>query len=258
MKLLLKIKYDGTAYAGYQVQKNAPTVQEKLNDAVESLFGCKCDITGCSRTDSGVHALCFCATVEKHGCDYLETSIPLEKIPFALNVRLPDDIAVCDAVYVPSDFHARYAVVSKAYEYRILNTPHRDPFANSRAYHYPKPIDDVRLADMQSAADRICGKHDFASFMASGSDIKDTVRNVFFCSVSRDNDMIVIRIGADGFLYNMVRIICGTLIEVAKGSIAPDEIDSVISSCDRRRAGPTLPPQGLYLADVKYEKNYFA
>ena len=252
MKLFIKIRYDGTAYSGYQVQPNAPTVQNELNKAVADLFGVPCDVTGCSRTDAGVHALEFCATVQEHGSDSLNTAIPIERIPQALNVRLPDDISVYFAEFVPDDFHARYSVLSKTYEYHILNSQYRDPFLTHRAYHLPAYIDDDALARMQSAADKLIGKHDFSSFMAAGSKITDTVRTVYSCTVRREREMIVIRISADGFLYNMVRIICGTLVEVAKDNISVDDIDVIISACDRRKAGPTLPPHGLYLAEVKY------
>ena len=252
MKLFIKLKYDGTRYAGYQVQKNALTIQEILNDSLSDLFGFECDITGCSRTDAGVHALSFCATVQKHGENSISTNIPCEKIPYALNFRLPDDICVYHSSWVDDDFHARYYVKSKTYEYRILNTPFMDPFSINKVYHYPKPLSEEDVSRMKSAACRICGKHDFTSFMASGSSVNDTVRNVFDCSVSKRDDVIVIRISADGFLYNMVRIISGTLLEVGKGNITKDRIPEIISARDRSLAGATLPACGLYLVDVNY------
>ncbi len=252
MKLFLKIRYRGTAYAGYQVQHNSPTVQEALNRAVRDLFGFDCDITGCSRTDSGVHALCFCATVQKRGETGLDTNIPSDKIPHALNYRLPNDISVYYASFVSDDFHPRYSVIAKTYEYHIYDAPHRDPFLTDTAYHYPRKINDYQIMLMQEAAQNICGKHDFTSFMASGSKITDAVRNVFSCTVERQNDEVVIRITADGFLYNMVRIICGTLIEVAKGTYTSDYVKNIIANKERMAAGPTLPPYGLYLVEVDY------
>lgn len=252
MKLLLKLKYDGTAYAGYQVQSNAPTIQRELNIAAGDLFGTACDVTGCSRTDAGVHAKCFCATVQEHGTNSLESNIPVERIPQALNVRLPADIAVFHAEFVPNEFHARYSVKSKEYEYHILNTKYRDPFFSNKAFHYPAHIDNASLSLMQSASRALCGKHDFSSFMASGSKVTDTVRNVFYCNVDRHGDEIVIRISANGFLYNMVRIICGTLLDVGKGIIVPEDISAIIDARDRKLAGSTLPPEGLYLTDVRY------
>lgn len=252
MKLFLKIKYDGSNYAGYQVQPNLSTIQGELNKATYDLFGYKCDIIGCSRTDAGVHAKCFCATVQKHNDTYIDTKIPCERIPNALNVRLPYDISVYYAEMVDDDFHARYSVSSKTYEYRILNTNFRDPFLINKAFHYSKYIDDNALELMQMAASELCGKHDFSAFMASGSKISDTVRNVYSCNVKRIDDEIIISISADGFLYNMVRIICGTLLEVSKGIITPNDISNIIKSKDRKNAGTTLPACGLYLVNVEY------
>ena len=252
MKLFIKIRYDGTRYAGYQVQNNALTVQEVLNKALLDLFGFECDITGCSRTDAGVHAHCFCATVQKRGEASLQSSIPFEKIPFALNFRLPDDISVYYADWVNDDFHARYSVKSKTYEYHILNTPFKNPFFVNRSYHFPKILTDSDIERMQDAANNLCGRFDFSSFMASGSNVKDTVRNVYECRVSKHNEEIVITITADGFLYNMVRIISGTLLEVGKGNIDPAQVIPIIESQNRSLAGPTLPAHGLYLTDVKY------
>ncbi len=252
MKLLLKIKYDGTAYAGYQVQRNALTIQEVLNSAANDLFGHRCDITGCSRTDAGVHATCFCVTVQKSGDDGDVTKIPITKIPYALNARLPDDISVVDSAWVNDDFHARYSVISKTYEYKILNAEQRDPFMYNRAYHFPKPIGNHQIEMMQTAADLLCGTNDFASFMASGSKIVDTVRTVYSCNITKNDDIILIKVSANGFLYNMVRIICGTLLDVARGVIAPDDISKILQSRDRNAAGATLPAHGLYLTDVCY------
>jgi len=252
MKLLVRIKYDGTRYAGYQVQHNALTVQEVLNKAVADMFGFECDITGCSRTDAGVHALCFCATIQKHGEESLSTSIPCEKIPYALNFRLPDDISVFHAEWVNDDFHARYSVKSKTYEYRIYNGTFKDPFTINKAYHFSKPLSDSDINRMNTAAGNICGKRDFSSFMASGSSVSSAVRTVFACQVKKDGAEVVISISADGFLYNMVRIISGTLLEVGKGNIDPDQISSIIESRNRSLAGATLPAHGLYLTEVKY------
>ena len=252
MKLFIKIRYDGTRYAGYQVQNNALTIQEVLNKALADLFGFECDLTGCSRTDAGVHALCFCATVQKRGESSLQTNIPCEKIPFALNFRLPDDISVFYAKWVEDDFHARYSVRSKTYEYHILNTPFKDPFQVNRAYHYPKFLSDNDIKLMQAAASNLCGRYDFSSFMASGSSVTDTVRTVYECSVRREAENVIIKISADGFLYNMVRIISGTLLEVGKGNIDPDHIFTIIESKNRTLAGSTLPAHGLYLTEVNY------
>ena len=252
MKLFIKLKYCGTAYSGYQVQSNAKTIQAELNRALYDLFGFECDLTGCSRTDAGVHALCFCATVTRHGVLDFDSRISANKIPFALNVRLPSDISVFHASFVENDFHPRYSVKEKTYVYRILNAPHRDPFEENKSFHYPISITNEQLKEMQAAANLIRGTHDFSAFMASGSNVKDTVRTVSNCNISRIGDIIEIKISADGFLYNMVRIICGTLIDVSKGVISAKSITNIIESKDRTRAGSTLPACGLYLTDVKY------
>lgn len=251
-RLLIAVRYVGTAYCGYQVQPNGPTVQAALNAATEALFGHPCDIVGCSRTDSGVHAECFCATVARKGSDSLRTSIPLDRIPRALCRHLPDDIAVWDARWVDDDFHARYDVVEKAYTYRIHNRPERDPFLCGRAWHYPCPISDARFALMREAAAHFVGTNDFSAFMAQGSSVTSTVRTVTAASVERTGDEIIFTVSADGFLYNMVRIMAGTLIAVAEGKLTPDDIDAVLASCDRSRAGITAPPEGLYLSHVVY------
>lgn len=252
MKVLLYISFLGTNYCGYQIQPNGVTVQQRLNEATRELFGYDCDIVGCSRTDSGVHANCFCATVSKKGTDELITTVPTDKIPYALARYLPDDISVYKAVEVGSDFHPRYDVKYKEYIYRIYNGEQRDPFLFDRAWHYPKKIDDEALERMNVAAASFVGTFDFSSYMASDTKIKDTVRTVYSASVSRDGDVVEFRVSADGFLYNMVRILTGTLVGVAEGRIAPEDIEAITLSKDRRRAGITAPPCGLYLNRVVY------
>ena len=241
MKILLKIAYQGTAYCGYQVQPNGITVQECLNIAAKAVFGYDCDIVGCSRTDSGVHARAFSATVSKKGQGCLETGIPTDRIPRALNAHLPPDIAVWAARWVPSSFHARYDVREKEYVYRIHNRHERDPFLADRAWHVPAPIGDAQLAAMQAAAAQYVGTHDFAAFMAQGSSVTSTVRTVTRAEVAREGELITFRVAADGFLYNMVRIMTGTLLAVAEGKCAPDEIAAMLASRDRAQAGITAP-----------------
>ena len=254
-KILLKIAYCGTAYCGYQVQPNGVTVQEMLNRATEALFGYPCDVVGCSRTDSGVHARAFCATISRKGENVLVTAIEPSRIPRALNAHLPEDIAVRNAIVVPAEFHARYGVISKEYEYVIYNGRERDPFYRDRAWHIPTPIDDTALAAMQEAAAYFVGKQDFAAFRAASADTldKDTVRHVMCATVERHGDVISFRVRADGFLYNMVRIMVGTLAAVAAGRLTPSDIPSILASGDRRRAGQTAPACGLYLDEVYYE-----
>lgn len=247
MKYFAKIKYLGTAFHGFQVQPELRTVQGELNVALNNAFGLPCKVTGCSRTDAGVHANEFCFTIECDGA-----TIPPEKLPVAVARFLPEDISLFYAKECDESFHPRYDVKEKEYLYRILNTRVADPFEQGRCWFLPRRITDEGLALMQSAAGHFIGKHDFKTFMAEGSDVEDTVRTVSSLNVIRNGDFIEVRICADGFLYNMVRIIVGTLSEVAFGRISPDSIPDIISSCDRSRAGMTAPAEGLYLNRVEY------
>lgn len=247
MKYFAKIRYLGTKFHGFQVQPGLRTVQGELNAALNSAFGIPCKVTGCSRTDAGVHANEFCLTVECDGA-----TIPPEKLPVAVARFLPEDISLFYAKECDVDFHPRYDVKEKEYLYRILNTRVADPFEHGRSWFLPRTITDLGLSAMQSAAKNFVGKYDFKTFMAEGSDVEDTVRTVHSLSVERNGDFIEIRISADGFLYNMVRIIVGTLTEVAFGRISPEDIPEIIFSCDRSRAGMTAPADGLYLNRVEY------
>ena len=247
MKYFAKIKYLGTAFHGFQVQPGLRTVQRELNDALNMAFGLPCKVTGCSRTDAGVHANEFCFTVECDG-----GTIPPDKLPVAVARFLPEDISLFYAKECDEAFHPRYDVKEKEYLYRILNTRVADPFEHGRSWFLPREIKDDGLLLMQKAAKHFVGKYDFSAFMAEGSDVEDTVRNVTDLSVIRNGNMIEVRISADGFLYNMVRIIVGTLTEVAFGRILPDEIPEIIESRNRSHAGMTAPAEGLYLNRVMY------
>ncbi|MBO5904749.1 MAG: tRNA pseudouridine(38-40) synthase TruA [Clostridia bacterium] len=238
MKILLKIRFVGTNYAGYQVQNNAPTVQGELCRAAEQLFGGRCDVTGCSRTDSGVHANVFCAAVTEHGKQSLETTVPTDKIPRAMNAFLPPDIAVISAEEVEDSFHPRYDVKSKEYVYFIQNGGERNPFMADRCLFYPKRLDVER---MNEAAQMFVGEHDFATYMAAGSKVESTVRTVYSASVVRDGDVVKFAVRGNGFLYNMVRIMTGTLLAVGEDKIPPEEIPQITESLDRKRAGSTAP-----------------
>lgn len=253
-KVLLTIAYCGTAYCGYQVQPNGVTVQAMLNKAAEALFGYPCDIVGCSRTDSGVHARGFCATVSKRGEDHLPSAIEASRIPRALNAHLPADIAVLHAVDVPVEFHARYGVISKEYEYVFYNGRERNPFFEERAWHIPTPIGEERLKEMQRTAAVFVGEHDFSAFRAVGADTdkQDATRHVMAASVQRNGDVISFRVRADGFLYNMVRIMAGTLAAVAAGRMSAADTAEALALRDRKRAGSTAPACGLYLDRVYY------
>lgn len=243
-RLLLSIQYDGTAYHGWQVQANALSVQEVFQDAVEKVFGKRLDVKGCSRTDSGVHANRYCLTLDT------DMNISEEGVVMALNAQLPADIAVVDCREVPFDFHPRYSCTKKQYVYKIYNGSVRNPFLRNTAYYYRYPID-VDL--LHTAAQSFCGTHDFAGFCSVKSDVEDTVRTVYRAEVKRDGDIVLFLFEADGFLYNMVRIMVGTLLFVNEGKIAPETLPDVIASKDRSRAGRTAQPQGLYLNKVYYD-----
>lgn len=245
MKILIKISFDGSNYHGWQIQKNARSVFSALSDAAELSFGQPVKITGCSRTDSGVHALCFYATLESESF-----SVPVDALPRVLNSFLPGDIVCLDASGVPDDFHPRYSAVSKSYRYVLYTGRYRSPFYASYSYFYPLEIDANRINE---ACKYLIGKHDFTSFMkADDSNPEDRVRTVFSAETFRDGDLFCFDYTADGFLYNMVRIITGTLLEVSSGRIEPIQIKEILEKKDRRFAGKTAPPQGLFLTDVKY------
>ena len=252
MKILLTLSYLGTNFCGYQIQPKGRTVQGELNRAACELFGFDCDITGCSRTDTGVHANTFCATITKKGEGSISTAMDVSRIPLALNAHLPEDIAVKSAQAVDDSFHPRYDVKYKEYVYRIYNSPTRCPMESGRAWHIPQRIDEQALGRMQRAADAFVGEHDFSAFMASGSSVESTVRTIKYARVEKIGDVITFTVAADGFLYNMVRIMTGTLTDVARGKIDADSIRDVILSRDRRRAGITAPAEGLYLNKVVY------
>jgi tRNA pseudouridine38-40 synthase len=245
MKYLIKLSYCGTDFAGFQVQPNANTVQAELMRAAEKIFKSPCLITGCSRTDSGVHAYEYFATVEDPSD---RANIPADKLPYAFAAVLPPSISVMKAWKVREDFSVRRAVSGKEYVYIIWCREYPDPFLASRAWHYRRAPD---VDKMNEAARLLVGTHDFASFMASGSSITDTVRTVTGCRVEKhENGCVKVYVSADGFLYNMVRIIVGTLIHVSEGKISPSDIPGIIAAKDRKKAGMTAPADGLYLNKV--------
>ena len=243
--ILLTIAFDGKNYCGFQVQKNAVSVAERVQDAIERVTGVRSDIKGCSRTDSGVHAEMFCISF------FTDCALSEEKLCRALDAVLPKDIAALECREVPQDFHARYSCKGKKYRYRIWNGRSKNPFLQGRAYEYFKRCDEEK---MDRAARLIEGTRDFSAFMAAGSSVEDRVRTVTQCRCERFGDEIVITVAADGFLYNMVRIIVGTLLWVSEGKIAPEDIPAIIESKDRSKAGPTASAEGLYLSEVYYER----
>lgn len=237
----LTLAYKGAAYSGWQVQKNALGVQTVVQDAVEKLFGTRLNVTGCSRTDSGVHARGYVCHIEPP-CDF-----DVNKLPQALNMYLPKDVAVLSARAAKDGFHARYSALGKEYVYILSDSPVRNPFWDGLLYRYNFPVDAERA---DALGQSFVGKQDFRSFMSAGSKISDTVRTVHYFRVKREEDRLIITTAADGFLYNMVRIMVGTLLKAAKGQL---DIPAVIAAADRNAAGPTAPAEGLYLNRVFYD-----
>lgn len=250
--ILLTLAYDGTGFHGWQRQPEARTVQGELERALSILCGCSISVNGTSRTDAGVHALGQRASFSG------DFTIPTERIVIAANNLLSGgmnkasvgDIRILNAEEMPQDFHARFDCKSKRYVYRILNSKDADIFRRNYCWQIAAPLD---TKAMQIAADCITGTHDFACFQASGGQERETtVRTIYSLDVVREGDEIEISVTGDGFLYNMVRIITGTLAEVGKGRIKPCRLREIIESRDRTKAGPTAPPQGLYLAEIYY------
>ena len=249
MNYFAKIKYLGTDFHGFQVQPDKRTVQGELCNALSVALGVDCRVTGCSRTDSGVHANEFCIRIDADGA-----TVPPDKLPVAVARYMPNDLCLYYAEECSDGFHPRYDVESKEYLYRIVNRRVYDPFEFGRAWFYPRTITDDSIDKMRLAASNLVGTHDFSAFMSEGSDVEDTVRTVKYITINRrENDLIELRISADGFLYNMVRIIVGTLLEVAAGRFTPEEVKDILDSRDRRNAGMTAPPYGLYLNKVVYK-----
>lgn len=243
--LLLTLRYDGSRYHGWQVQKNAVSVQEVFQAALEKILGERPDVKGCSRTDSFVHALEFCVSF------FTDREIPCGRLVDALNHFLPNDIAAVSCREVPADFHARYSCTGKEYVYAIWNCRTRDPFLRDRVLHYWYPMDLERL---NRAAEYFSGAHDFTSFCA-----KDTrrpgcmTRTITKACWSREGNFVRFSVAADGFLYHMVRIMVGTMLRVAQGKLEPGDIPRILAARDRSAAGPTAPAQGLYLKRVFYK-----
>ena len=242
--IALCLRYDGSRYHGWQVQKNDITVCQTLEQALEKTCGERLHAVGCGRTDAGVHALRYCANFKS------ETRIPLERLPLALNARLPDDIAVLEAVEVDAGFNAIGSCIKKEYIYKIWNSTVRDPFLEKRACFYPQSLD---LERMCRAAAAFEGTHDFRAVRSVGTETKTTVRTVHWCRVEREGPLLTVSVCADGFLYNMCRAIVGTLVYASYGKLEPEDIPALLEKGDRRLTGPTMPPQGLYLNRLWYD-----
>lgn len=246
MKTALILSYLGADYHGWQRQNNAMAIQQLIEEAWEKTCGTPCTLSGCGRTDAGVHAKYYVASTAA------ATTIPLERLPMALNARLPEAVVIHRAVAVEDSFDARFSCVCKEYTYLIHNSRTRDPFYTDRAWFYPQPLN---VAAMARAAEDFVGRQDFAAVHNEGTPVKSTVRTVYYCKVeARPGNLVAIRICADGFLYNMVRAITGTLVYVGIGKIAPDGIPAILQKGDREAAGPTAPPCGLYMTALTYER----
>ena len=241
-RVMLTVAYDGTAYSGFQVQDNARTIEGELNRCLSELFGEEVKVIGASRTDAGVHALCNVAVFDTN------VRMPAEKMSYALNQRLPEDIRIRESKEVPIDFHPRRLESHKTYEYRIMNAQFPLPTKRLYTYFTYRPLD---ISRMQRAASYLIGEHDFKSFCSIATQAETTVRTIYSLQVEKEDEEIIIRVKGNGFLYNMVRIIAGTLMEVGKGRWEPEAIADILSAKDREAAGPTEPACGLML--TKYE-----
>ena len=243
--IALKLMYAGTAYHGWQVQKNAVTVAETLDKALSSVAGHPVRCVGAGRTDAGVHARVYVANFRT------TSSIPLDRLPLAVNTRLPDDIVVVKATRVSDGFNAIGSCRKKEYTYLIYNSRLGDAFYVNRAWFYPRRLDEAVMA---RAAEQFVGTHDFRAVRSVGTETRTTVRTVHYFRVEREGDLIKCRVCADGFLYNMVRAMVGTIVYAAEGKLAPEDIPAILDSGDRTLAGPTVPPGGLYMTGLWYDE----
>ncbi len=243
MRIKLIVAYDGTNYNGYQSQVNGIAVQDVLEKAIADLFGEKIRTLGASRTDTGVHAEGNVAVFD------VESRIEPSRIAFALNARLPQDIRILDSARVPDDFHPRFQRTIKTYQYHVLNRKFPDPLSRNTEMHYYYDLDEVA---MNEACRILIGEHDFASFAASGYSSKTTVREIYDANVVRSGDRITFTVTGNGFLYNMVRIIAGTLLEIGAGKYGPEHMKNVLEARNRKAAGPTAISKGLVLVRIEY------
>ena len=240
----MTLSYDGTDYCGFQLQPNGDTIQGCLEKALSDVYKSQIKIKGCSRTDAGVHARMYVCSFEAPEC------VPPDKLPLAVRAYLPEDICVTDCELAPDGFNARYDNCGKTYCYTVNTSKFQDVFTRRFEWHYPKKLD---VEKMKIAAKAFVGSHDFSGFMSSGSNVEGTVRTVSRLDVEKEDERIRIYIRADGYLYNMVRIIAGTLVMVGNGQINAFNMEDIIQSCDRTRAGITAPACGLTLFEVHYK-----
>ena len=242
--IALILMYNGTAYHGWQVQKTEISVAQTLEKGLSMVCGHPVKVTGCGRTDAGVHAEHYVANFRT------ESRIPVERLPFAVNTHIPEDIVVKAAYEVAEDFNAIGSCIKKEYTYRIYNSRIKNPFYVHRVYFYPKKLDEAYLNE---AAHMFVGTHDFRAVRSVGTETKSTIRTIYWCDVTRNGDLLELKVCANGFLYNMVRAITGTVLYAAEGKFTPQDIPNILESGDRTAAGPTVPPGGLYLTRLWYE-----
>ena len=239
----LTIEYDGTNYCGWQKQNNEKTIQEEIEKAIYKAVGEVVEVIGSSRTDAGVHARKMVANFKTNA------TIPFDKFKYAINDKLPDDIAIIESEEVSEDFHARYDSKGKTYCYSIINRQQKPAIGRNYVYHFKWDLD---IEKMREACKYFIGKHDFKAFRSLGSSVKTTERTIKELYIESEGEKINIFITADGFLYNMVRIIVGTLLKVGRGKIPVEDIEKIILLGDRKKAGPCVPAQGLFLEKVYY------
>ncbi|MBD5543502.1 MAG: tRNA pseudouridine(38-40) synthase TruA [Lachnospiraceae bacterium] len=242
-RVMLTVAYDGTNYCGWQIQSNGNTIEAELNKHLSELLGEEIKVSGASRTDAGVHALCNLAVFDTNA------RMPGEKISYGLNQRLPEDIRIQESKEVDGDFHPRFTATKKTYEYRIYNSRFPNPVERLYSHFTYVPLN---VDNMQRAAAFFVGEHDFKSFCAVGTQVESTIRTIYECTVEKNGPVICIRVSGNGFLYNMVRIIAGTLMEVGKGNLNPADVPTILEERNRQSAGPTAPAKGLMLTAYEF------
>lgn len=245
-RVKLTVAYDGTNYCGWQIQPNGVTIEEVLNQKLSELTGEQITVIGASRTDSGVHARGNVAVFDTN------SPIPAERMAYALNRKLPEDIVIVKSEETASDWHPRYQDCTKTYEYHIWNAEVPDPTKRHTSYHVSYRLD---IEKMKKAAQYLVGEHDFMSFCSIHRNVKTTVRTIYELEIEKQKEELVIRICGNGFLYNMVRIIVGTLLRVGRGFYTPEQVKEILEAKNREAAGVTAPPQGLVLIEINYEEN---
>lgn len=244
-RVKLVVAYDGTNYCGWQIQPNGITIESELNRCLSDLFGEPIKVIGASRTDSGVHALCNVAVFDTR------SPMPADKVSYALNQRLPEDIRIKNSEEVPKEYHPRYRNSIKTYQYKIENAEFPTPTNRLYTHFMYVPLD---IRKMEAAMKYLVGEHDFKSFCSTRTAVEETVRTITDMKIKKENEIITLTVSGTGFLYNMVRIIAGTLIEIGQGKYPPETMKDIIESRDRSQAGPTAPARGLILYSYEFEK----